>query len=98
MDKIDHFFRGFIDREGNPIYNIWTAVVTEVELDVLTGETNIKRLDFLEDTGTSCSPEIDIGQLEGGIVMSLGFWLHEQVRYNPDTGALLTRDSWVRLY
>ena len=78
-----------------PIYNIWSAVVTEVELDVLTGETNIKRLDFLEDIGTAASPEIDIGQLEGGIVMSLGFWLHEQVRYDPDTGALLTHDTWV---
>ena len=68
--------------------------MAEVELDVLTGETNIVRVDIVEDTGTSVNPEVDVGQVEGAFVMSLGMWLTEQLRYDPDTGRLLTRDTW----
>ena len=66
-----------------------------MELDVLTGEITIRRVDILEDTGTSINPEVDVGQLEGAFVMSLGMWLTEQVRYDPDSGRLLTHDTWV---
>ena len=53
-------------------------------------------MDLLEDTGTSISPEVDVGQLEGAFVMSLGLWLTEEIKYDPDTGKLLTFDTWVR--
>ena len=43
-------------------YNIWGAVVTEVEMDVLTGERNILRCDLIEDTGATINPEVDIGK------------------------------------
>jgi len=39
--------------------------------------------------------EIDIGQLEGAFVMSLGLWMTEEIKYNPDTGRLVTADTWV---
>ena len=76
-------------------YNIYSATVTEVELDVLTGEVNVKRVDIIEDTGTSISPEIDVGQVEGAFVFSLGLWLTEQLRFDPESGRLLTNDTWV---
>ena len=48
-----------------------------------------KRSSFLEyltkimfmkqDTGSSVNPLVDIGQMEGAFVMSLGLWLTEQV-------------------
>ena len=38
----------------------------------MTGEKNLRRADLIEDTGTSISPEVDVGQLEGAFVMSLG--------------------------
>ncbi len=60
--------------------------MTEVELDVLTGELNVRRTDIVEDTGTTISPEVDIGQVEGGYVMSLGMWTTERVRHDPSTG------------
>ena len=41
---------------------------------------SITRCDILEDTGMAISPEVDIGQVEGGLIMGLGFWTSEKVR------------------
>ncbi len=67
-----------------------------MEVDVLTGELNIRRVDLTEDTGTTVNPAVDIGQVEGGLVMSLGLWTTEEIKFDPETGALLTYDAWVR--
>jgi xanthine dehydrogenase molybdopterin-binding subunit B len=37
--------------------------VTEVEVDVLTGEKKVVRSDLIEDTGSSVNPAVDIGQV-----------------------------------
>ncbi|KAH8311383.1 hypothetical protein KR044_005999, partial [Drosophila immigrans] len=75
-------------------YNVYGLSLTEIELDVLTGNNQIKRVDLLEDTGESLSPYIDIGQIEGAFVMSLGYWLSEQLVYDRQTGRLLTNRTW----
>ena len=61
----------------------------------LANQINLRRTDLIEDTGTSISPEIDVGQVEGGYVMSLGLWTTEEIKYDPDTGRLLTNGTWV---
>ncbi|XP_059083885.1 xanthine dehydrogenase/oxidase-like [Tigriopus californicus] len=61
---------------------------------MLTGEKTVRRADVMEDTGASISPNVDIGQVEGAFVMGLGLWLSEELRFNPTSGRLLTRDSW----
>ncbi len=48
---------------------MWGASSAEVELDVLTGEMNIARADILYDAGESMNPVLDIGQLEGKILV-----------------------------
>ncbi|XP_030374471.1 indole-3-acetaldehyde oxidase [Scaptodrosophila lebanonensis] len=75
-------------------YHVYGLALTEIELDVLTGNNQIKRVDILEDAGESLSPYIDIGQIEGSFVMLLGYWLSEQLVYERQTGRLLTNRTW----
>ncbi|XP_067656034.1 uncharacterized protein [Haliotis asinina] len=75
-------------------YNIYGVTCTEVEVDVLTGENQINRVDILYDCGESMNPEIDVGQAEGGFVMGLGYWMTEQMIYDPTTGAAVTDGTW----
>jgi len=56
----------------------------------------IVRIDLIEDCGISLSPEIDIGQVEGALVMGLGMWTTEKLQYDGTTGELLTMNTWVR--
>merc|ERR1711872_1151327 len=64
-------------------YDVWAAVVTEVQIDVPTGMMSIDRCDSLEDTGMAISPEVDVGQVEGGLIMGFGLWTSEEIRYEP---------------
>ena len=55
------------------------------------------RVDLLEDAGLSTSPEVDIGQVEGAFCMGLGLWTSEEIKHDPETGELLTKNTWVGL-
>ncbi|XP_022343245.2 uncharacterized protein LOC111136587 [Crassostrea virginica] len=75
-------------------YNSYGVTLTEVTLDVLTGKHIIDRVDMLFDCGESMNPEIDIGQCEGAFVMGLGYFLHEEIKYDQKTGRQLTDGTW----
>ena len=83
-----------VKKDNYPGYNIWGLALTEVEVDILTGEMRVVRADLVEDAGLSTSPVIDIGQVEGAFIMGLGLWTSEQVKYETNTGELLTHNSW----
>ncbi|XP_045518198.1 xanthine dehydrogenase/oxidase-like [Pieris brassicae] len=76
-------------------YHIYAVCALEVEVDILTGNHNIIRVDLLEDTGRSLSPLIDITQMEGAFVMGLGYWTSEKLVYDTNNGRLLTDGTWT---
>lgn len=80
-----------IDDQGNPAgspyhgdYFTYGAGVSEVEVDVLTGEMQILRSDLLYDVGESMSPGIDIGQVEGAFSWGIGYYFYEEPLFHED--------------
>jgi len=79
---------------GKPfLYYAYGAAVTEVEIDVLTGEFKILRVDAVSDVNKSPNPALDIGQLEGGFVQGIGFATTEELIYD-ENGRLVTDNIW----
>ncbi|KAF7271079.1 hypothetical protein GWI33_016039 [Rhynchophorus ferrugineus] len=75
-------------------YPIFGCCTTEVEVDILTGNHQIVRVDVIEDVGRSMSPLIDMGQLEGALVMGMGYNTTEELIYDPETGRLTNDRTW----
>jgi xanthine dehydrogenase large subunit len=75
--KIHYDARTF---SGRPfLYFAYGAAVSEVEIDCLTGESRINRVDILYDAGKSLNPAIDTGQIEGGFVQGAGWLTSEEL-------------------
>lgn len=75
---------------GRPfLYFACGAAVSEVEIDTLTGEYRVRRVDVLHDTGDSLNPAIDLGQVEGGFVQGMG-WLTTEELWWDEAGRLRT--------
>ena len=69
-----------IEGRGRPFfYFAYGAAVSEVVVDVLTGENRILRCDILHDVGQSLNPALDIGQIEGGYVQGAGWLTTEEL-------------------
>jgi len=77
----------------NGAYMAYGACVSEVEVDLLTGETRALRSDMLYDCGHSLNPMIDIGQAEGAFVFGQGFYMGEEINTSPE-GECLTKGTW----
>jgi xanthine dehydrogenase/oxidase len=66
------------------------VVCTEVELDTLTGDHCVLRADILMDVGSSMSPAIDVGQVEGAFVQGQGWCTLEELVWAKN-GGMFTR-------
>ena len=66
------------------MYFAYGASVTEVVIDVLTGENRILRCDILHDCGHSLNPALDIGQVEGGFVQGAGWLTTEELVWDSE--------------
>jgi xanthine dehydrogenase large subunit len=76
---------------GRPFYYFaYGAALSEVVIDTLTGEFTLLRADILHDAGRSLNPAIDIGQIEGGFIQSMGWLTMEELVWHQTTGRLLT--------
>ena len=79
-----------VKMKGRPLYYFgYGAAVSEVAVDTLTGEHQLRRVDILHDTGRSLNPAIDIGQIEGGFVQGMG-WLTSEELWWDSKGHLKT--------
>ena len=81
-DRASHSGRPFF-------YFAYGASVSEVEIDTLTGEYRLMRVDILHDAGRSLNPAIDIGQIEGGFVQGMGWLTTEELCWD-ERGRLRT--------
>ncbi|KAG9445197.1 hypothetical protein H6P81_016537 [Aristolochia fimbriata] len=75
-------------------YLNYGAAVSEVEIDLLTGATTILRTDIIYDGGQSLNPAVDLGQVEGGFVQGLGFFLFEEYSSNLE-GLVVSEGTWT---
>jgi len=75
-------------------YNCWGVGCSEVEIDVMTGEIVVDRVDLIIDCAKSLNPAIDIGQAEGGFMQGLGMMIQEEVLYDEGTGELISNGTW----
>jgi carbon-monoxide dehydrogenase large subunit len=64
--------------------------VCEVELDPDTGAVRIARYAAVDDVGRAVNPMIVHGQVHGGIAHGISQALLEQVRYDPQSGEMLS--------
>jgi xanthine dehydrogenase large subunit len=75
---------------GRPFfYFTYGAAVTEVIVDLMTGEHRLLKADILHDAGKSINPALDHGQIEGAYIQGVGWLTLEEVVYGDD-GRLLT--------
>lgn len=64
------------------------AQVAEVEVDRETGEVRVKKLTTAHNTGTILNPLTHQGQIDGGVVMGLGYGVIEHLAYD-ESGKVL---------
>ncbi|MDM7861341.1 xanthine dehydrogenase molybdopterin binding subunit [Alteromonas sp. ASW11-36] len=71
--------------EGRPFfYYAHGVALSEVEVDVLTGENTVTRVDILHDVGSSINPALDVGQIEGAFIQGMGWLTTEDLQWNDD--------------
>ena len=75
---------------GRPFYYFaYGAAVSEVLIDILTGENKVLRVDILHDAGQPINPAIELGQIEGGFIQGMGWLTMEEVKWKSN-GQLTT--------
>ncbi|POO01417.1 Aldehyde oxidase/xanthine dehydrogenase [Trema orientale] len=75
-------------------YLNYGAAVSEVEINLLTGQTTILQSDIIYDCGQSLNPAVDLGQIEGAFVQGVGFFMDEEYLTNSD-GLVVADSTWT---
>lgn len=95
MDRVSLSTTGFFKQteigyneetnQGNAFYYfVFGAAVAEVEIDCLTGDHLVHRVDIVMDLGTSINPAVDVGQIEGAFMQGYGLYTMEEILFFPD--------------
>ena len=72
-------------------FNYYTngACVSEIEVDIFTGELKVLRVDILMDLGRPINPGIDQGQVTGAFIQGMG-WVTTEKLFMNEKGKLLS--------
>ena len=73
-------------------YNTYGTSLSVVQLDCLTGEHVIERMDLFYDAGQMINVGIELGQIEGGLMFALG-WLKTEHLERDEHGAKVRVDK-----
>ncbi|XP_070044274.1 aldehyde oxidase 4-like isoform X1 [Nicotiana tomentosiformis] len=84
----------FVPGSSSGQYLNYGAAVSEVEIDVLTGQHRILQSDIIYDCGQSLNPAIDLGQVEGAFVKGIGYFMLEEYLTNED-GLMVSNSTWT---
>ncbi|KAK4380360.1 hypothetical protein RND71_002222 [Anisodus tanguticus] len=84
----------YVPESSSMKYLNYGAAVSEVEIDILTGETKILQSDIIYDCGQSLNPAVDMGQIEGAFVQGIGFFMLEEYLTNAD-GLVVSDSTWT---
>lgn len=60
----------------------WHAHFAEVEVDTELGQVKVLRVVAAHDIGKAINPMIVEGQIEGGVLMGIGYATSEEIKYN----------------
>lgn len=83
---------------GEPFYYFaFGGAVCEVELNGLTGEHRLTRVDILHDVGASLVPTIDRGQVEGAFAQGYGWLTCEEVLFDAKGHCKTTGPSTYKI-
>ncbi len=67
--------------QGNAYFvYAYACHIAEVEVDLLTGETQVRRFWAVHDSGKIVNPDLARGQVAGGIAQGIGYALMEELR------------------
>jgi len=78
----------FSPKDLNP--SPFAVVFAEVEVDMETGDIDLQKLLYLNDTGVAINPTTVEGQIHGGIMQAIGYCLSEDYILDEKTGRLIT--------
>lgn len=69
--------------KGHPFaYHVYGTAITSVTVDCLRGIYELDAVKIVHDFGVSMNPDIDRGQIEGGLVQGLGWMTMEEIVYD----------------
>ncbi|MDD4748073.1 MAG: molybdopterin-dependent oxidoreductase, partial [Salinivirgaceae bacterium] len=69
--------------KGTPFhYFAYGMAVSEVEIDLNSGKTDVLQVDMVHDVGDSVHHDIDRGQIAGAFIQGIGWVIMEKMRYN----------------
>ncbi|MFH1733783.1 MAG: xanthine dehydrogenase molybdopterin binding subunit [bacterium] len=89
------------DREkgvGNPFhYFVFGCALTQVEVDLLTGQSDLLKVYIVHETGRSLNPEIDRGQITGGFIQGMGWVCMEEIIADEKGRYLATGPSTYKI-